>query len=346
MNQKELARRLELSTTTVSRCFTNHPKINPETRARVFELAAELGYEYAPPRNVTASRPRNEDTVAVLVGEPDNASGHDDTGREILAGLSEWLAGKELRLAVRYQDPVAFEVSSRSRRIVPGLSNEGLLGFVLLFPFRSQSVRNLSSKFPTISALDDYDDVEIDCVDIDQTRGILRMVRHLVDLGHRQLGFVSWKYKVPTPWVERRFGAFVESLYRYELAFDDSRIVNVHRHHQIEPDAVVERVIGMYRSGVTGIVCAADHQAYALVKALKGRGIRVPEDLSVTGFDGIRPPEGQLQMTTVAMPFRDIGISSAVSLLRRVSHPSAPRRHILVCGKTIIGATTGPPHRK
>ena len=44
MNQKEIAERLNLSRTTVSRCFTNHPKINPETRARVFELATELGY--------------------------------------------------------------------------------------------------------------------------------------------------------------------------------------------------------------------------------------------------------------------------------------------------------------
>ena len=99
----------------------------------------------------------------------------------------------------------------------------------------------------------------------------------------------------------------------------------------------------MIGEGVTGIICAADHQAYPLVSALRASGIRVPEEVSVTGFDGVEPPDGEPQLTTVRMPFRDIGISSVVSLLRRVSHPAAPRRHILVCGRSIFGATTAPP---
>lgn len=334
---------MNLSRTTVSRCFTNHPKINPETRARVFELAAELGYSYSPPRNQAGDGNRSKETVAVLVGEPSNAKERVDTARDILSGISERLASEKLTLKVFYQDPAAFKLPVRARRIVPGLNNADVLGFILLYPFREDSVANLITKFPTICALDDYEDVEVDCVDIDQTRGIARMIRHLVDLGHRELGFVSWKYTVPTPWVERRFGSFVEHLYRYHLPFREDRVVNVSRDGQIEPDAVVEEVKRMIGEGVTGIICAADHQAYPLVSALRASGIRVPEEVSVTGFDGVEPPDGEPQLTTVRMPFRDIGISSVVSLLRRVSHPAAPRRHILVCGRSIFGATTAPP---
>lgn len=346
MNQKEIAERLNLSRTTVSRCFTNHPKINPETRARVFELAADMGYDYSPPRNATEGAGRDRDTVAVLVGEPNNAQAREDTSREILAGISEWLAGKKLHLKVRYQDPEEFNLSPRARRIVPGMSNRDLMGFILMFPFKESSVGNLVTKFPTICALDDYEDLEVDCVDIDQTRGIARMVRHLHELGHRELGFVSWKYKIPTTWVERRFGAFVENLYRYNLPFREDRVVNVSRQGQLEVPDVVEAVRGMIRRGVTGIVCAADHQAYPLAAALREAGLRVPGDVSITGFDGIEPPSGQPRLTTVRMPFRDIGISSVVSLLRRVTHPSAPRRHILVCGRSIFGETTSPPEKR
>lgn len=345
MNQKEIAERLNLSRTTVSRCFTNHPKINPETRARVFELAAEIGYAYSPPRNSLDTRDTSKSTVAVLVGEPRNAKVRVDTARQILAGISERLAAEKLTLKVHYQDPAEFDLSPRARRIVDGLNNADVLGFILLFPFKEETVANLIPKFPTICALDDYEDVEVDCVDIDQTRGIARMTQHLVELGHRELGFISWKYRVATPWVERRFGAFVENLYRYHLPFREDRIVNVSREGQIEPDEVVQSVIRMVKDGVTGIVCAADHQAYPLVEALKSAGIRVPEDVSVTGFDGVTPPPGQGQMTTIRMPFRDIGLSSVVSLLRRVSFPAAPRRHILVCGRSIIGETTAPPRR-
>jgi LacI family transcriptional regulator len=108
----------------------------------------------------------------------------------------------------------------------------------------------------------------------------------------------------------------------------------------------VDAVAGMIEDGVTAVVCAADHQAYHLVAALKKRGIRVPKDVSVTGFDGEPPPKGLPQLTTIRTPFREIGVSSVVSLLRRVKQPSSARRHILVSGQTVIGDTTGKPRGK
>jgi len=222
-----------------------------------------------------------------------------------------------------------------------------VMGFILLYPFQEETVGNLISKFPTICALDDYENLEVDCVDVDQTRGISSMMHHLKELGHRDFGFVSWKYTLPTPWVEHRFGVYVENLYRYRIPFRQEHVVNVHRDGQIEPDEVVEAAIRMIGEGVTAIVCAADHQAYHLVAGLQKRGIKVPEEVSVTGFDGEPPPKGLPQLSTIRTPFRDIGVSSVVSLLRRVTHPSAPRRHILVSGRPIMGATAStPPSRK
>jgi LacI family transcriptional regulator len=345
MSQKQIAERLNLSRTTVSRCFTNHPKINPETRARVFELAAEMGYSYSPPRNLVGDRPRVANSVAVMVGKPANASNVIDSARQIIAGISGRLAAEKLTLNLNYVDPSGFNLAPRARRILPGLRNSETLGFILLYPFKEESVGNLISKFPTVSASDVYENLELDCVTVDQTRGILRMVDYLYALGHRELAFVSWKYTVATTWVERRFGAFMENLYRYHLPFREDRIINVHREGQIEPDEVVKSVIRLIEDGVTGIVCAADHQAYSLVKSLQEAGIRVPEDVSVTGFDGETPPEGMPQLTTIHTPFRDIGISSVVSLLRRVAIPSAPRRNILVSGRQIDGLTTSAPRR-
>ncbi len=345
MNQKEIAERLKLSRTTVSRCFTNHPKINPETRAKVFELAAEGGYSYAPPRNNAEDRAKEANSIEVLVGVPSNAGKRVDTARQILVGISERLALEKLILHVHYVDPAGFDLSPRARRILPGLRNSECLGFILMYPFKEETVKNLISKFPTVCALDDYEKLEVDCIDVDQTRGVARMVTQLYNLGHRELAFVSWKYTVATPWVERRFGAFMEQLYRYHLPFREDRIINVRQDEQIEPDEVLERVIALIEKGVTGIVCAADHQAYPLVAALKERGIRVPEDVSVTGFDGEKPPDGMPQLATIRSPFRDIGVSSVVSLLRRVTLPSAPRRHILVSGHPLEGETTASPRR-
>jgi LacI family transcriptional regulator len=131
-------------------------------------------------------------------------------------------------------------------------------------------------------------------------------------------------------------------LTRLNLSYRPDRVINVSRQGQVGPEEVVREVEKLVGEGVTGIVCAADHQAYPLVAALRAAGIRVPEDVSVTGFDGVVPPPGADQLTTVRSPFRDIGISSVVSLLRRVTNPSAPRRQILVCGRSLEGKTTGP----
>ncbi len=342
MNQKEIAEKLSLSRTTVSRCFTNHPKINPETRALVFELAAKVGYSYSPPRNLTTERPRKANSVAVLVGKPSIAGEWFSTEREVLTGISDRLATEKLTLNVQYVDPADFDLAPRARRILPGIRNADVLGFILLYPFKEATVRNIITKFPTVCALDDYESLQVDCVDVNQTRGILGVVDRLHELGHRELAFVSRKYTVPTPWVEHRFGVFVESLYRHHLPFIENRIINVHRDNQIEVPEVVAEVKRMIQDGVTAIVCAADHQAYELYDALKAEGVRIPEDISLTGFDGEKPQHDRPQLMTVETPFREIGVSSVVSLLRRVTHPSAPSRRILVSGQVIDGETVAP----
>lgn len=343
MNQKDLADRLNLSRTTVSRCFTNHPKINPETRARVFQLAAEIGYTYAPPRNTRSGEAGIADTVVVLVAQPREVKKDSEPTERILVGISERLAEEGLQMKLVREDPESFILGPRPRRILPDLSNAGLLGFILLYPFQQESVGNLSSKFPTITALDDYEHLEVDSVDVDAGRGIGWLVEKLAELGHRDIGFLSWRYRVATPWVERRFGAYVEALFRLGLPFEKERLINVYRSGQIGPEAVLERAIELVESGVTAFVCAADHQAYPLIAGLRQAGLRVPEDVSVTGFDGIEGPPGLPVLTSIRQPFRDIGYSTVVSLMRRVKSPAAPRRHILVGGQAIVGETVSVP---
>ncbi|RME69886.1 MAG: LacI family transcriptional regulator [Verrucomicrobia bacterium] len=341
VNQQLIADRLKLSRTTVSRCFTNHPKINPETRAAVFQLAAELGYEYRAPRNVAARKPDGRNTIAVLIGVPESRRDAVNTAKIILKGIFEKAAAMGLNVAVHYVDAGQYRLAPRARRILPGVSSSDWKGVVLLYPFEEQTVGNLSAKFPVISVLDDYDTVDVDCINPDEIRGITRMVQRLYDLGHRRIGFMSWKYTVHAPWVERRFGSYVENLYRLGLEFDPRLAVNMRREENMEPAEMAVEVARLTReAGVTAWVCAADHQAYQLMRDLAKLGIRVPKDCSVTGFDGIKPPRGMPQLTTVRTPFHDIGVSCLVSLQRRMDHPSASRRHILVDCREVPGKTT------
>ena len=342
-NQKQIADQLELSRTTVSRCFTNHPKINPETRSKVFQLAAELGYSYSIQRNAHAKGDSTRNTIAVIVGIEKSATRAKEPAAQILNGISEKAAAEGLEIEIHYVDPSEFLPSSRSRRIIKGVSCLHWKGVVLVYDFQEEAVSNIMAKFPTVSALEDYDNVDVDCIGQDQVRGISRIMQHLHELGHQRIGFLSWKYPVHTPWVERRLGAYVENIYRLGLELDTELILNLRPDEQTPLDELAAQVAERVSKGVSAWVCAADHQAYHLIDELKTHGIKVPENCSVTGYDGQPPAEGTQQVTTIRMPFRDIGISCITSLLRKMKHPVAMRRNLQVSGELLIGSTTAAP---
>lgn len=343
-NQKLIAEKLNLSRTTVSRCFTNHPKINPETRAKVFQLAAEMGFNYSQQRNSVSGRDDSDrNTIAVIIGVDKSVKDAVDTAGHILAGISEKAATAGLELDVHYVKPADLNVQPRSRKIIKNVSCANWKGVVLIYDFDEESVRNIMAKFPTVSVLEDYHNAEVDCISQDQVRGITKLMEHLHQLGHRRIGFMSWKYDVSTPWVERRLGAYVENLFRFGIELDPNLIVNLRQNESIDLPQIVATIAAEVRNGTTAWACAADHQAYHLRSELMNHGIRVPQDCSVTGYDGVQPPEGHSQITTIKMPFKDMGISSVSSLIRKMAHPTARRHNIQISGELLVGESTGAP---
>jgi len=344
INQKYIADRLGLSITTVSRCFTNHPRINPETRAKVYQLAAELGYSYNAFRNQKPSQRTDKGTIAVLVGASEKVADAAGVAGKIFAGITQKAAALDYRVELFFLDPAEFEPNMRSRRIIPSSSGNNWTGVVLVFPFRESSVRSLMTKFQVISVLDEYEELDIDSINPDEARGIAKMVRHLYGLGHRDIGFLSWRYKnnVDTPWVNTRLGSYFEHHIRFGLPFDQEKVLFVDEMDAWNSCKAADMVIGRMKKGMTGLVCAADHQAYELIRRLQERGVKVPDDISITGYDGIPVPAGLPQLTTYSTPFNEIGVTGMVALQRRIDHPLASRSHVLVDGSTILGVTTRP----
>lgn len=341
LNQDDLARRLGISRTTVSRSFSNHPAINPETRARVLALAEELGYRYSVPRSGQARERLRTKTLGILIGTPRLEDETANTFQAILKGISERAATDRISLDVTYVDPARIDLSSRNCLILQRIRTGHWDGMILVFPFPDEAIEFLAKRLMAVSIIEYYADHGIDCIDIDQAVGIFGLIRHLESIGHRRIGFLTWRYSIETPWAYRRFGAYAESLQRLGLDYRPEWSINVGRREQYDPEACARRVAELVRhKGVTAWVCAADHQAFQLIKDLEKLGIRVPEDCSITGFDGVEPPPGAKPLTTVMVPYEDIGVSAVIRLRGRIEHPSAPRRHNLVAGRVIIGQTT------
>lgn len=346
MNQQKLAKLLNVSRTTVSRSLTNHPSISADTRIRVQTLASQMGYRGQGARALGRSRQSKPLTIGVIIGVPaENVALA--TFPYILQGIRDRADLEHVAVDVSYQPPATFDTSSKRHSLFRHMRRAGWRGAILIYPFPEHAVAMISRRISTVSVLDEYAALGLDMVDVDDVAGFLAMVDRLVQLGHKRIGFVHWNYPVPSLWGCRRFGGFVEGIFRNGLEFRSDWIFNIHkaapRYDEAEiPELVAQKI---RRDGVTAWVCAADHQAYSLILGLKARGVRVPLDCSITGFDGLEPPPSLQRATSLQVPHAEIGSSALARLTNRIQHPSSTRRKILVEPRFVEGTTVAAPPR-
>jgi LacI family transcriptional regulator len=346
VNQQVIANRLNISRTTVSRCFTNHKGINPKTRAEVFSLAAKLGYQYLQPRSTPKNAPKTR-SIGVLICsdvEEYNRADYESPGVELLPGITEFAQLHNWHTEVHFVSPQATSISDTSYANLHGFKKRLWSGLLLLYPFAPQIIGELTSRFPCVSLVEQYSRVPIDCVDVNHYKGIITLMDRLRQNGHQRIGFFSRKYAVEAVWANRRLSAYVENQLRLGLHFNERDIIHLDITTPQTTAAGYDHAVAQMRDGVTAWVCAADHQAYDLISALKERGFSVPRDVSVTGFDGIARPPGAPVLDTVRIPYYEIGFGASRRLFDKLNKRfDAPQEILLECrmqeGETVASRT-------
>ncbi|MCF3650155.1 LacI family DNA-binding transcriptional regulator [Synoicihabitans lomoniglobus] len=347
INQQYIAKELQISRATVSRCFTNHPGINPKTRAKVFALASRMGYAHTEKRTPAVhQRTRRALAFGVLVcvDLPNfDRTGYGNPGQELLNGLSEVARVQGVRLDLHFVRPEDLHIDGPSYEEIVSDGRRLWDGVVLIYPFPQSVVDELKATFPVVSLVEQYGRTPLDCVDVDHHRGIERLVEHLHSQGHRRIGFFTWRYPVEATWALRRYGAFVEMMTARGLEIDPQDAINVSPRDSLAlPDAHA-RVRERTAQGVTAWICAADHQAFDLMLDLKAAGLRVPTDVSIVGFDGLQPPQGADKLTTIEIPFHQIGVTGGKRLLDLINKRFDSEQHILLNCDLRDGDTVAAP---
>jgi len=344
LNQALIAKRLNISRPTVSRSLANHPAISAETRARVQSMAEELGYRQSPGQTARRTRNRRGLAIGVLIGVPE---GHVEmaTFPYVLKGIRECAEVERVSVDVYYQPPGDFHPETGRQPVFRHIRNGDWRGALLLYPFAESAVDQIARKISTVSLLECYDHPSVDTIDTDEVSGIVTLVGELGAAGHRRIGFTTWDYPVGGHWSFQRFGGYVEALFTHGLPLHPEWVFNIHKDGpHLTPEQVCDHVAECIRKDrVTAWVCAADHQAYPLIQGLAARGLRVPADCSITGFDGLEPPRGAARVTSMRVPHSDIGSSAVSRLLNRIAYPQSPRRKILVEAELLPGETIAPP---
>ncbi len=339
-NQTFMARQLNLAPGTVSRALRHQPGIKQETRDRVLKLAAELGYSVKPRMKSTTDGDKNGFYLGVLVQSPESALTHS----RFMVGLSEAAAGMNVTLIVHYVhfnecgsvlDPDKQPAAMRDGRV---------RGLVLVHRWPEHVVAELSKQFPCVSIVHFYPSQKLDFVGMDHRDGTNQLAEHLLSLGHRRIGFFGQCAEVS--WSRGRYAGYVEAMTKLNLPVDPRWTIPLPTDsfdHQSLPPEAAAAAVEQSRAGVTAWMAANEWAGQALVQAFRSAGLRVPEDVSVTGFDysdAARNPA--IRLTSVGLSLTSIGTAAIRCLYGRLANPEDPWQSTLFGVKLVRGESTGP----
>ena len=346
VSQKHIAKELNLSIATVSRSLRGHPHIHPTTRKRVINLASKLGYRSMDDPHESESDTKKLITFGVGVcWSRETAQDVSTAAYHMLAGISEATARMGISMDTRFVPKESFRETAEPQYYFPAMRTGMLSGLLLIYPFPREIVRGFAKQLPCVTVVHSYLDLGADCIDNDHAEGTRMLVDHLYSLGHRRIGFLSLPMLADQSWLFNRFAGYMRALSQLGLDRDSSIEFNVYRPN-LDADKLADAVVEHTRRGVTAWVCTDDSVGYELCPLLQKRGLRIPQDVSITGFSGLASPQGCLQLTTVRPPFERMGAAAVQRLFNRLSQPNESPYHIQFGCEFVEGETTGPPAKQ
>lgn len=348
-----VAERAGVSKATVSKVVNGRPGMSAATRERVERVVRELGY--VPTRRSPSAHPRSLtvvfDTLAsvyslrVLDGMVAAAqiAGVDLATRVLSPGASP--GGRSgATVDVDPAAETAADITGATvldRAFVEGVAERGHVGMIVVTTAIDADVVDASLDAGiTIVAVDSPNplDRSVASIGSNHSTGGRQAVEHLIALGHRRIGFVGGD--PANPGLRARFGGYRDALLAAGIA-DDPALVS--EEGMATAGVAVQRFL-MLADRPTAVFATNDADAFAVVRAVVDAGLRVPEDVSVVGYDDTYSVMQTVpRLTTVHTSMHDIG-RAAVDTLLRIHAGERPFSHHLELATTLVEReSTAPP---
>ena len=299
---RDVAKKAEVGIGTVSRVLNNSTSVSEATREKVLHAIEELEYTPNPiARQLSIGRTLTIGIILPYLTLPSYI--------ERLRGVQEILAESEYDLIIFCIDNPAqknayFQDLSRKSRV------DGML-IVSLPPNDEEAERFVKSGIPTV--LIDSDHPRLPRILADDVEGGRIATRHLVELGHRRIAFLTDYLDTPFhPAMEYRYQGFREVLDAAGIPFNESYLIQG-RQGRISAREMAKKLMSL-DTPPTAIFASSDTHAIGVLDAAQEMGVSVPEELSVIGYDGIRD-SAYNNLSTIDQNLFDSGAKGAQLLL-------------------------------
>jgi DNA-binding LacI/PurR family transcriptional regulator len=328
---KTIAEHAGVTHGTVSRALRNDPRVKPETIARITALARELGYR--PSRIARGLKLRRTGTLGLVV-----ANITDPFLTEVIRGVHDAVlpAGYSLFVAATDADV------TRATAIIHALDEHRVDGLLLLLadlpPAYTDIVR--AQRMPSVLINNHHGLTDVASVSNDDRRGITELVQHLVNLGHRRVGYLGDVRSGATNALRQH--TMRDALAQHGLTQRPEDLILA---SGSLPDAGYLALFERLRQpGPTAWLCFNDLLAIGALRAAKTSGIHVPTELSIVGFDDIAlahyvdPP-----LTTFAQPTYDLGHRAGALMMGMLATPGEPALTLTLSGTLVARESTAAP---
>jgi DNA-binding LacI/PurR family transcriptional regulator len=325
-----VARLANVSIATVSRTINHIPSVNPQMAKRVWEAIRQLNYfPNTQARALVSGRSR---LLGLIVSEitnpffPELIQGFEDVAvendYEILIGSTNYEPERMQRcirrMVERNAEGVAVMTFGIEQPLLDQLADRKVpLVFVDVAPER-----------PGISVLK-----------VDYSHGIRQGVQHLAALGHREIGFISGPLRLHS--AQSRLHAFEQALEECGIGRQERFVVE--GDHTMEGGMVAAERLLRQKPLPTAVMCSNDMLAIGVMHKLSREGVRVPEDVSIIGFDDIHMAEMMIpSLTSVQMSRAELA-RAAVAALRAHVEKKSPQREYPIRTHLVVRQSTDFP---
>jgi len=334
----EVAALAGVSPMTVSRAI-NQGKVRDSTRERVMRAVRELGYT---PNLAASSLAAAQHTrVALIYTNPSGAY-----LRELLVGLLRVAANAAVQLVVHYWDSFDPEAERKAARALAGRV-DGVILPPPLCESQAAVTELVRGGIPVVAIASGHLRDDISCVRIDDFRAGREMTEHLIRHGHRRIGFIRGREDLSAS--ARRFDGFATALHEAGLKVD-AGLVEQGDYTYRSGLAAAEKLLS-HRRPPTAIFASNDDMAAAAISVAHRRGLEVPRDLSVVGFDDTSAATTVWpELTTLHQPIASMADAALDILLRiirsRTSEAPELTDHVMPHRLVQRDSVADPPSRR
>lgn len=328
-NIYDVAKEAGVSISTVSRVIQGASNVLPETRTRIEEAIQHLNYH----PNRLAQQFRTQQTKMILVIVPEIGN---PFFADILTGIEDVAAKVDYNVLL-VDSHGNRAVESRCYEMLSQKLVDGIITFSVGIP--KEELKQLASQYPVVIGIRYFSEKTIANVTIDNIKATKDITSYMLNLGHKRICYLGGPEGVPI--YQDRASGYMEALKEGGIPVDHSLIVHCTPDVQGGYDAISSLLHDADRK-FTAIVASGDIMAIGAIRALNDRGLKIPDDVAISGFDDIAfSALVTPSLTTVRQPKHQIGVRTMEKLMDLIAGKTLAANRDVLNYEIVIRESSG-----